>query len=322
MSARRGLIQLAGNPRGFGHRGAVAVAVAAAVGDPDFASVVLLLDWAGVDGGTDTTDLSNSAHVDTFEGNAQIDTAIQSPEGTNSALFDGADDSVVFPDSDDWDFGTDDFTVECSVRFATLAGTQTIFGHSGGGADAGFILRFVDPNIVWVIGDTTIAVRSLAPVIDTYHHIAISRIGTNLRVFFDGVQSGATITDSTTIGPTARDLDLGSIVGTSQELNGLIGAVRITKGVGRYSANFTPPTTMYPTIGTTDEFFNNVVLLLDFAGADGATDITDLSNSAHVDTFIDNAQVDADLQYIGKTTLLSDFSAHAVTFPDSDDWDF
>lgn len=215
--------------------------------DPDFTSVVLLLDWAGVDGGTDTTDLSNSAHVDTFEGNAQIDTAIQSPEGTNSALFDGVDDAVSFPDSDDWDFGTDDFTVEVSVRFASLTGTQTIFGHSGGGADAGFILRFVNPNIVWIIGGATIAIRSLAPLVNTYHHIAVCRSGTDFRVFFDGVQSGATVTDSTAIGPTVRDLDLGALVGTAQELNGLIGAVRITKGVARYTANFTPPTTMYPT---------------------------------------------------------------------------
>lgn len=217
------------------------------VTDPDFASVVLLLDWAGVDGGTDTTDLSNSAHVDTFEGDAQIDTAIQSPEATNSLLLDGTGDNVSFPDSLDWDFGTADFTVECSVRFASLSGTQTIFGHSGGGADAGFILRFVNPNIVWIIGSTTIAIRALTPALNTYNHIEISRSGTDLRVFFDGIQSGATITDSTAIGPTARDLDLGSLVGATQFLNGLIGAVRITKGVARHTANFTPPTEMYPT---------------------------------------------------------------------------
>jgi len=215
--------------------------------DADFNKVVLLLDWAGVDAGTTATDLSNSAHVVTFEGNAQIDTAIQSPEGTNSVLFDGDNDAVSCPDSDDWDFGTDDFTVECSVRFATLSGIQTLFGHSGGGADAGFFLQFVNPNIVWSIGNTPIAERALTPSVNEYHHIAISRNGTDLRVFFDGIQSGATITDSTAIGPTARDLDLGAAVGTVQELNGFIGAVRITKGVARFTANFTPPTIFYPT---------------------------------------------------------------------------
>lgn len=215
--------------------------------DPFFNSVVLLLDWAGADGDTDTTDLSNSAHVDTFEGNAQIDTAIQSPEATNSLLLDGTGDNVTFPDSNDWDFGTADFTIEVSVRFASLSGIQTIFGHSGGGADAGFLLRFVNPDIVWTIGTTTIAVRALTPALNTYHHIEISRNGPDLRVFFDGIQSGATVTDSTAIGPTARDLDLGSAVGTTQFMNGLIGAVRITKGVARNTANFTPPTVFYPT---------------------------------------------------------------------------
>lgn len=214
--------------------------------DPDFASVVLLLDWAGADGSTDVTDYSNSAHVGTFKNQAQVDTDIQSPLGTNSLLLDGAADDVSFPDSDDWNFDTDDFTVELSVYLASLAGTQTMIGQSAGGADGAIILRFVNPSVVWVIGNTTIAVRTLTPTLNTWYHIAISRTGTNLRVFFDGIQQGATVTDSTDITGNTRVLGVGSLTSIAHYWNGNIGPVRITKGVGRYTANFTPPTVFYP----------------------------------------------------------------------------
>ena len=59
------------------------------VTDPDFASVVLLLDFAGADGAQDISDLSNSANNDeTFNqvGVLEVDTA-QTYLGRNSLLI-------------------------------------------------------------------------------------------------------------------------------------------------------------------------------------------------------------------------------------------
>ena len=82
------------------------------------AYTVLLLHCNGVDESTTFTDSSGggvgSPHTVTAVGNAQIDTA-QKKFDTGSALFDGTGDYLSLEDSDDWDFGTGDFTVDCWI---------------------------------------------------------------------------------------------------------------------------------------------------------------------------------------------------------------
>jgi hypothetical protein len=62
-------------------------------------------------------------------------------------------------------------------------------------------------------------------------------------MFFDGVQQGATVSDSTNYAGTAV-VTIGSVV--YGRLNGNIDDLRVTKGVARYTANFTPPTAPFP----------------------------------------------------------------------------
>ena len=75
-----------------------------------------------------------------------------------------------------------------------------------------------------------------------WHHVAFSRDGASGRLFLDGVQVGSTLSLSTTeLGPTGKPICVGSQNGSS-DFNGYIEDVRITKGLARYTANFTPPT--------------------------------------------------------------------------------
>lgn len=214
-------------------------------GDPDFASVVLLLDFAGADGATDITDLSNSGHVDSFFGQAQVDTAVQFL-GVNTLLCDGVGDFVTFPDSPDWDFGTSDFTIELGVR---LAETDKTYGFiSTYDPPNGWLIQRTNTGLLrFGVGDTSLYSEAWAATIDTFFHIAVSRSGTDLRVFVDGVQLGATVTDSTNFVGSTADAFLGSLSAALQPLDGFVGAVRVTKGVARYTANFTPLTEFYPT---------------------------------------------------------------------------
>ena len=68
-----------------------------------------LLHFNGADASTTFTDESGKAW--TASGHAQIDTA-QSVFGGASGLFDGTDDYIYAADSDDWNLGTLDFTVD------------------------------------------------------------------------------------------------------------------------------------------------------------------------------------------------------------------
>ena len=246
MAERRGLTQTTNFPRvtgGFRELAAVAVV------DPDFASVVLLLDFDGADAGTNITDLSNSGHVDTCAGDAQIDTALPFL-GKNSLLLDGTGDWITVPDSDDWDFGTADFTIELGFRPTVADRVEGLITTWDAGSVGWFLQYRADTNsLVFRHGSFGIVSITVALGLDTFHHIAVARSGTDFRVFIDGVQIGSTVTDSTDFTGGLAVLTLGVLrVSTSQQpLNGSIGAVRITKGVARYTENFTPLTVFYPT---------------------------------------------------------------------------
>jgi hypothetical protein len=217
--------------------------------DPFAANVISLLHFDGADGSTTFTD--ETGKVWTAAGNAQIDTA-QSKFGGASGLFDGADSYISTPDSDDWDFGTGDFTVECWVRFASIASTQTLVANYVDPATGwGFQLRRDVAELRFGYGDTPLISPAWTPSVGVFYHVAVARSGTSLRVFVDGVQLGSTVTNSTNIAGSPARLYVGGLMLSSpprlvQALDGWLDDLRITKGVARYTATFTPPSAPFP----------------------------------------------------------------------------
>lgn len=213
--------------------------------DPDFANVVLLLDFAGNAGDTNIRDLSNSDHPDTFIGNAQVNVAVRYL-GQNSVDLLLSGDRVSFPDSNDWDFGTGDFTIEFGLRATDLTGTKGMIGNWNNLATDGWFVRFDNGSLEMIDAAGTLFSEPWTPSINTWHHVAISRQGTAIRGFLDGVQVGPTGTDSTNVTGGTQALALGGINDNNQPMTGYLGGVRITKNIARYTANFTPPACFYP----------------------------------------------------------------------------
>lgn len=90
---------------------------------------------------------------------------------------------------------------------------------------------------------------SWTPATNTWYHVAVSRQGTSLRAFIDGTQLGTTQTNSVNYVRVNSDpLYIGQYFAGSANryLNGYIDDLRITKGLARYTANFTPPTAPFP----------------------------------------------------------------------------
>lgn len=223
--------------------------------DPYFSSVVALLHMDGADASTTFTDVKG--HAFTPAGNAQIDTA-QSKFGGASGLFDGTGDRITTPASADWDFGTGDFTIEFFVRFNVLppAGENNSYSIVGnyGSSTAGWLVQFRTdaPGARLTFGssgDTPLDGFTWSPSAATWYHTAVTRASGTVRAFADGVQIGSDVTNTEDISGSTGVLMIGALnFGPIQHLNGWLDELRITKGVARYTANFTPPTFPFVTM--------------------------------------------------------------------------
>ena len=158
------------------------------------------------------------------------------PTGYWSAYFDGSGDYLSATAGTPLNLGTGDFTVEAWVNFNTQAGT--IVSTYGG-----WWLQYRSDygGFCFGVGDTFTLVRTWTWTANQWIHVAVTRSGTSLRMFFNGVQQGATLTDSTnfTVGST---LYCGALFSGFNHLNGYISNLRVVKGTAVYTSNFTPST--------------------------------------------------------------------------------
>ena len=204
----------------------------------------------------------------TAHGNAQIDTA-QSKFGGASGLFDGTGDYLSTGNSADWNFGTGDFTIDFWVR---RDGDNNNYNGLVSGYDgSGWVVYFSDADNKIRFYDG-VAVRLLSGTIPnlTWTHITVVRNGNSLVMYVNGT-SVATY-DCT--GATINSGGTGLVVGRQNTnvndfyFKGWLDELRISKGVARWTSNFTPPTEPY----TPDSYTK---LLLHMDGDDGSTTFID-----------------------------------------------
>ena len=209
-------------------------------------------------------------HTATFNNSAQLDTA-QKKFGSSSLLLDDATTDYLFiPTSTEFGFGTGAFTVECWIRPDDVsAGDRHIFDMRDGGGDANAGRLYVATNQVrFNIGGSDVVTSGATTLsADTWHHIAITRSGTDLKLFVDGSEVGST-TNSTDLGSTKR-LFIGSNFSAANRFSGHIDEFRVSN-TGRYSAAFTPLNGIF-------QGDSNTKLLLHLDGEDAQTYTEDWS---------------------------------------------
>lgn len=207
----------------------------AAQKDPFWANVSALLHMDGSNGGTTFTDQTGKTW--TRNGTPTISTA-QAKFG-QSAVFSGSSQWIDGPSSADFTFGTGDFTIECWAYFTATGANRGLFSF---GSNLTLYLSSSGANLYWFDGSTNL-LTATGPALNTWHHIAIARQGTTLRMFINGVLV-ASATYSTNL--TSTNMRVGSATTGATNMQGYIDEVRITKGVARYTANFTPPSAPFP----------------------------------------------------------------------------
>jgi hypothetical protein len=195
-------------------------------------------------------------------GDAQISTSTKK-YGTGSLKFDGTGDALTIASNSNLQLGSSDFTVECWVNFSAIP--------SASGA-ASFVSQWKtvpSSNLSYFFylfnsagtyqlylsystngsNQTNLSVNlASAPSTGTWYHVAFVRNGSNFLVFWNGTQVGSTQTLSATLYNSTANVLIGGqeASGIDYPLNGYIDDLRITKGVARYTANFTAPTRQLP----------------------------------------------------------------------------
>ncbi|MDD4352382.1 MAG: glycosyl hydrolase family 28-related protein [Candidatus Gracilibacteria bacterium] len=195
----------------------------------------------------------------TFNGTAQLDTA-QKVFGSASLLLDGDSDYVTVPDSDDFYFGTGDFTISFFVNFQALLTDQKFLSQYQD-ANNQWLFYITNSNrlrLTFIYNSTVIAdyytTSAISISTGTFSHIEVVRYGSNCYMFVDGVSQPLTINGGYSfgtkdVGNIGAVLSIGTYNGTNF-LNGYIDELRILKGVAQNTSNFTPPTTEYKPLPT------------------------------------------------------------------------
>ena len=188
--------------------------------------------------GTDASiiDKSQSSNLKLL-GNTTGSTTQVKFANTKSIYADGSGDFVEVPIDP---IGTGDFTVECWVYPTFLTTYSGIFTGATIGDHPGPTIA----NDLWWLGSNTGAVgfsNSGGKLqLNQWQHVAISREGSAARAFYNG-----TLFDTQT---TAMNLTQTTILlfarytGQDNPSGGYIQDFRLTKGLARYTASFTPPT--------------------------------------------------------------------------------
>jgi len=225
-------------------------------GDLYYSSCSLLLHFSGSNNSTVFIDNSPITKSVTAFGNAKISTT-QSKFGSSSLYLDGTGDYLSSPSNADYAFGTGNFTIECwAYRITGNDNGILQISSTAGGLQANqtanlVIASWTSARLLIHANNTYYASTAFTNTVNTWNHYALVRNSGVTKLYFNGnlvtdIGSSGTITDTTNY--TGTYLVIGGYYSTLYLWNGYIDELRITKGVARYTGNFTPSIV---------EFFNN-----------------------------------------------------------------
>lgn len=204
-------------------------------------NVSLLLLANGANNSTTFIDSGPANRTVTAFQQSPVITTSQSRFG-NGSLTGG---TIQTPYNPAFDFGTGDFTIEFWFRYTGTLLSEFRFTYANGGTpyfsfgSRGNSIGFVLEGVTWETEPSW-----TRPSANTWTHIAASRQASTVRFFNNGTLLGSysssrnwTINNN----PFAISANLTTTGGST-----FIDDFRVTKGVARYTANFTPPTTELP----------------------------------------------------------------------------
>lgn len=198
-------------------------------------------------------DMSESAHA--LSKGSEIDrSAVQSKFGGYSILgTNGSDSWIGIPDSNDFAFGSGDFTIDFWIRVTAwdVFGRAEIWNHLSGGSGtyiaikgSGTSIEAVGQNGGGFVFDID---ASSTFNLNSWYHVALVRFGTTVTLYKLGSAIGSYAANNASLGNASRR----AVIGNTEPPNGAscfqgyLDEMRVSKGVARWTANFDAPTAPY-----------------------------------------------------------------------------
>ena len=291
--------------------------------DPYFRYNSLLLPMNGANNGTIFPDYSPNNVVLTRAGTT-ITSEAQSKFGGSSAYFNN-ESTPLTGTTGVLAFGTGDFTIECWVYEQSTTSYPYFIGNTTPNqngnlsfnnshlAYGGRVVLACYVSTAWQFADSGFNLTD-----NVWTHIAVTRRNGTIRFFKDGILSNSFTGNTWNFAPANNAYSIGNT------FTGYINDLRVTAGVARYTANFTPPTSAHPITERAgqDPHFWRVPLLLHCNGANNGVAFPDSSRSPKVTTRYGDTKTVTSESKFGGSCAYFDGTGDYIQYADSGDWHF
>ncbi len=245
-------------------------------------------------------------------GDAKLSTA-EKKFGTASLVLDGTGDYLTVASQPDFEFGTNDFTIEFFWRPTALGTPQVLLDMRTATNDTAVYLEMnAAGNIRLFVSNAYRITSSVACAAGSWNHITLFRTSGTTKLAVNGTVTPTTWADSTTY--PARPFRFGASWTGGAPSTGYIDELRVVKGVAKYTTSVTVPTAAF--LGDT-----STVLLLHFNGTNNSTIIvddgntfqdirTDAGGTASIIDVVDYSDFGAEVRSIGSAVVYGNYGIY------------
>ena len=232
-----------------------------------------------------------------------------------SKLLIHADSTII----DDVGGTASDFTTEAWIYPTAGSAYQTIFDFRSTAIETAIFVGINTSNQVYLYVNGAITITtSVSLMLNTWSHVALVRYNGTTKIYVNGASSGSAWVDINNYG-SSNPLHVGADYSGAYGFTGYIDDIRITKGLGRYTGVYVPPTS-----ALVGDLFT--VLLLNCNGANNSTAIVDngvtlqdlrayngatLTGSASLINFADYGDFGAEFRSIGSACVYGTYGVYA-----------
>lgn len=220
----------------------------AATGDPFFANVSLLLSM------DDAAFLDTSSHAFTDGVTGVTQDMVIKKFGVSSANPGAFGNTrLAFADNAAFDLTTGDWTIEGWVYSSPVGNVSSLINKISASNSAWPYHIAVDGvGVITAVGfdggnNQIFNLSGGALTDNTWYHFALVRHNDDFTLYIGGTSTATVNSPAATLKTTTDDLEICGDSVHSKPFWGRVDEVRITKGVARYTTNFTPPTSAFPT---------------------------------------------------------------------------